>query len=284
MLIRSDRHKQADLMLWERCRAADESWAQMGRQRVERATDAIVSFGGHGAYCGVSWGKDSVVVAHLLSKTLPGVVLVNLRCTNRNPDCDAVRDNYLRTHPEQRYEEIGVDYSGLHRALGVNDLNAETDRRWQEGFSAAEKKHGCRYFSGIRKGESTGRFLRTCRWGECTVNTCAPIAHWTVRDVFAYLEIEGLPVHPAYAMLGGGRWAREKIRVAEIGDTHGTGGGRMEWEQEYYGKELRRIEAGLLCRHCNSVAARLLQPSNFPSIVELQQRGDTCEKAQQSVG
>lgn len=73
-----------------------------------------------------------------------------------------------------------------------------------------------------------------CRWGTTTTSTCAPIGFWKNDDVFAYLKKYDLPVHPNYAMLGGGRYKRESIRVAEIGDTHGSGMGRSEWEREYY--------------------------------------------------
>lgn len=85
--------------------------------------------------------------------------------------------------------------------------------------------------------------MRCARWGISTERTCAPLAWWTAADVFAYLATHDLPVHPAYAMLGGGRWRRERLRVAEIGDTHGKGGGRLEWETEYYGDALRRLQA-----------------------------------------
>jgi hypothetical protein len=42
-------------------------------------------------------------------------------------------------------------------------------------------------------------------------------------------------------MLGSGRWQRERIRTAEIGDVHGTRMGRTEWEREYYPDILARI-------------------------------------------
>ena len=78
-------------------------------------------------------------------------------------------------------------------------------------------------------------------WGESSPNTCAPIGWWTARDVFAYLHLHGLPVHPAYAMTRGGLWPRDRIRVASLGGQRGRGAGREEWERLYYGDELRRI-------------------------------------------
>jgi phosphoadenosine phosphosulfate reductase len=86
--------------------------------------------------------------------------------------------------------------------------------------------------------------MRAIRWGTTSTNALAPIIHWKTADVFAYLAKYDLPIHPAYACLGGGRWPREKIRVAEIGDTHGGFHGRYEWEMEYYPDESRHVRKG----------------------------------------
>jgi len=48
--------------------------------------------------------------------------------------------------------------------------------------------------------------------------------------------------HPSYAMLSNGSVERKHIRVAEIGDIHGNGIGREEWERYYYGEEIRKIK------------------------------------------
>ena len=65
----------------------------------------------------------------------------------------------------------------------------------------------------------------------------------TAADVMAYLARFNLPVHPAYGMLGSGRYDRERIRVATLGGERGGGAGRREWESEYYGDVLNRIAA-----------------------------------------
>lgn len=243
MLIPSPRHTAADLALWAELEAAD---------RLVRPPDpaaavaAIRGFAAAGAcYCGVSWGKDSVVVAHLCRLAAPRVPLVHLRPTNHNPDCDAVRDAYFAAFPGQPYSEWPVDYSDLHaRGLPHQQLDRETDRRWFAAIRESGRPFAGRHVLGVRSEESAGRRARERVWGENSPNGCAPITRWTTAGVFAHLAAYGLPVHPAYAMLGGGRWPRDRLRVAEVGDTHGTGGGRAEWEREYYGDVLRRLEAG----------------------------------------
>jgi phosphoadenosine phosphosulfate reductase len=248
MLIPSHRHSRRDLDLWRELEDADrvhgERLTRSGK--IEESLGAIRAFVAKGrAYGGISWGKDSVVLAHLLRIAAPDIPLVHLRPTNANPDCDLVRDAYFAGWPGQSYEEVPVDYGSLHASgLPDHELDRKTDARWYAAIRASETPHGGRRILGIRNGEGFGRLIRTLRWGIATERACAPLAWWTMADVYGYLAIHGLPVHPAYACLGGGRWPRERLRVAEIGDTHGKGSGRRDWESEYYGDVLRRLEVG----------------------------------------
>ena len=70
--------------------------------------------------------------------------------------------------------------------------------------------------------------------------TLAPLSLWKSDDVFAYIEQHGLPLHPVYGMLGGGRYDRKHLRVDCIGGIEGNGIGRLEWEKEYYPDVLRK--------------------------------------------
>lgn len=245
MLIHSDRHRPEDLELWSELEAGDR---EHGKRRqhlvmVDRSLEVIRRFAATGpCYCGVSWGKDSVVVAHLCLLTDPSIPLIHLRPSNHNPDCDAVRDDYFRRFPGQAYYEVRVDYGDLHaQNLPVHELDRATDKRWYAAIRESGRQYRGRHVLGIRSEESGGRRLRQMIWGESSPNGCAPITRWSTADVFAYLAANRLPVHPVYAMLGGGRWPRDRLRVAEIGDTHGTGSGRREWELEYYGDIIRRL-------------------------------------------
>ncbi len=248
MLIPSRRHTTKDLELWAELEAMDRLLGSgRGMQRLLwTACRHIGEFARLGAcYAGISWGKDSIVLAHLCRVAAPQIPLVHLRPTNHNPDCDLVRDAYFTAFPGQTYEEVIVDYESLHAAnLPDHELDKETDARWYSAIRDCERKHGDRHILGIRSDESFGRMIRTMRWGISTPRSCAPIARWKTEHIFAYLAANDLPVHPAYACLGGGRWPREQLRVAEIGDTHGKGSGRHLWEQEYYPEAYRRLQIG----------------------------------------
>ena len=236
MLISSPRHTPADLALWAEYEEADRAYSHMPRlaRKVTRSMAVLREFLAAGkSYGGVSHGKDSTVLWHLLYM-VGGCDLVHLRPSNHNPDCDLVRDDLLHRWP-MAYSEVPIDYGDLHvRRLPDHVLDKLTDERWYAAIRNAGEPYAGRHILGIRADESGGRKIRMLRWGESSPNACAPIGWWTTQDVFSYLALHDLPVHPAYACLGGGRWPRDRLRVAEIGDTHGKGGGRSEWEREYY--------------------------------------------------
>lgn len=240
MLMESKRLTSADRLIWIENEIADRIVGKRLDAKIAKSKDAICRFLDAGpAYCGVSWGKDSVVVAHLCHSF--GVPLSNLRCSNRNPDCDVVRDVFLASN-QSEYHEVEIDYSAVDRRQSDESIDRETDRLWHAGIHRGCDQVGTkRHILGLRGNESVGRYMRMKRWTENSPNGCAPLAWWTAVDVFGYLARFDLPVHPAYAMTGGGRWPREHLRVAEIGDTHGRRMGRSEWEREYYPDELNRM-------------------------------------------
>lgn len=242
MLIASPRHRPEDLRLWDEFAACDLVHGRNPsvRKKACRSLIAIRKFAAAPCYASVSWGKDSVVLAHLVhrARVMWGyrVPLVWVRVEPIfNPDCLAVRDSFLSGH-DVDYHEIRVecarDESGIH-ATGT----------LERGFKEAVSRFGQRYLTGVRADESGTRTVACRRLGLTGTNTARPLAWWSVADVFGWLARHDLPVHPAYAMLGAGRWERDHLRVSALGGRRGDGIGRAEWEAEYYGDVLRRIEA-----------------------------------------
>ena len=237
MLLASQRYNSADAARWTSLERADEVYASTFRFRrhVNRAESWLRGFvaEGRSAYAGVSWGKDSTVLADMVARVAPALPLVWVRVEPiANPDCVLVRDAFLALHRGARYEEIVVectrDTGGWH-ATGT----------LERGFAEAARRHGAAHVSGVRAEESGARKRRMMASGEATATTCAPIGWWKAEDVFAYLFARGLPVHPAYACGISGPWTRERIRVASLGGQRGRGHGRREWERTYYGDALR---------------------------------------------
>lgn len=239
MLLASERHSRADLAVWEEQEAADQIHGSTPRAATRRAyaVKTIADFVICGpCYASVSWGKDSLVLAHLVRLAAPRTPLVWVRVEPiANPDCVLVRDAFLAAFPGP-YEEIEVrcerDANGWH-ATGT----------LEHGFQEAVRRFGRRYINGVRADESGIRKLMMRRLGLVGLHTCRPLGWWSAQDVYGHLAHHELPIHPSYAMCGGGRWPREHLRVSSLGGRRGDQFGRNEWEREYYGDVLRRLEA-----------------------------------------
>lgn len=233
-LLASRRHSRADLELWANLVKVDALNATSSRLSVKEANAIAVirAFGETNAYVSVSWGKDSVVVAHLALRALPSIRLAWFPAgAIENPDCVLVRDAFLsRFSPP--YDEIIAD---------AHDVTYEGHDGAQEHFEHVARAYRSRYVSGVRAQESGARKLRMMTFGHATTNTCAPIGWWKHEDVFAYLHKYDLPIHPAYACLMDGLYERQHIRVGTIGGKRGVGHGRRQWEARYYGEDLISI-------------------------------------------
>jgi len=242
MLIASHRHTDADLVMWRELEAADRLH---GRSRslavkVDRAMNGIREFLASGpAYCSVSWGKDSVVVADLCMRIDQSIPIVYARAIpTANPDCMEVAMAWSAMWPTSITHDIPVDYRP-HRGLPDDEK-----LRWgNAAFSAAFRPFGMRRIMGLRCDESGRRKMSMRFLGLSTINSCRPIGWWSNADVFGYLSSRDLPIHPNYAMLGGGRWQRHHLRVDEFMGQTGDEYGRALWEREYYGDVLARIES-----------------------------------------
>ena len=241
MLIASPRHSAADLRHFREQESLDRMMFRSGalRRLEQEAIDVIGSFINTGpAYVSVSWGKDSVVVAHLLWRALaeydlqsPLVVWCPAGAIE-NPDCALVRDEFLARFP-LRYEEHPAELTSddWDRSVGHDGAQAE--------FERVTRSLGRRHISGVRAEESGIRKLTMLRNGTASENTCRPIGWWRTEHVYAYLAGHDLPVHPAYACSHDGNQPRRLIRVGTIGGSRGRGyrgvWGRAEWERRYYG-------------------------------------------------
>lgn len=227
-LIRVGVHAAEDIAAWSRLEHGDAALAATGRLNriVGPAMSVIREFGPD--TCSVSWGKDSVVCAHLCWSLVqegemdePALVWVRVR-NRENPYCHLVRDAFLKRWPMRRYHEIECD-AGDHAA---------GELMCGPGFAEAVERFGPRRITGLRADESGGRKARMSR-GLTQGSSCAPIGRWTAADVFAYLYANDLPVHPVYAMSFGGSLERDRIRTAQVGGQRGRGHGRAEWEARY---------------------------------------------------
>jgi phosphoadenosine phosphosulfate reductase len=246
-LIPSPRHTTADLETWARYEHYDTALAESAYlgTLADRARALIEEFASVGeCYCSVSWGKDSVVVAHLVatSSVAGRVPLVFARARDwETPEVDQVRDAFLAAHPHVSYEEKEFTF----RVPMRGEPGFEDDAARQDALGETlANTHGGRHISGVRAEESRIRAM-SLRWhGEATVRSCRPIIKWRCADhVFPYLDRHDLPIHPAYGMSVGGFHDRRWLRVHALGCEHpglsaARGDDPWAWEDRYYGDVL----------------------------------------------
>lgn len=224
-LIPSHRHTARDLEHWRAVSACDAEIGVLAERKAAKAIEHIQRFVERcpDAYAGVSWGKDSVVVAHLVHRANVGIpIWWCIAGEIEMPESMDVRDRYLSI-TGQRYEETWCDPSVIRWSVDGHD-----------GAQEAFARDSGRYISGVRAQESGARKMRMRHHGVSSLNTCAPIGYWSDLDVYGYLALHDLPIHPAYAMSMGGSYERGRLRVATVGGVGGQLFGRAEWEHVYY--------------------------------------------------
>lgn len=218
MLIDSPRLTSADREHWQRLEHYDDVLSRdPALDRLEaQAREAIRAFATAGeCIVSTSWGKDSTVVAHLAATSGVDIPLVWVRARHfEMPECEQVRDAFLATHPDVRYEERLVTLRNPKRGeAGHPAYLAAKERGEAHSQDVLKEVIRERYISGVRAEESRIRAISIAHRGTATRHTCRPIGRWTAVHVFAYLYRENLPVHPAYAMTVGGQHDRRWLRV-----------------------------------------------------------------------
>ncbi|MCX8016468.1 MAG: phosphoadenosine phosphosulfate reductase family protein [Rhodocyclaceae bacterium] len=194
---------------------------------------------------GVSGGKDSVAMAHIVAQYCKPIVIYNDSGLEMPESLDVVRDLASRLGLELHIaagDAITLELSG-HRNYdaivkpvqqAIRDLGVELE------------------FVGLRCCESRNRRMligrygpihRSSRWG-CLI--AWPMRYWSSADVFAYIDEHNLPLHPAYMR----SWCgidRNSIRVSWAYDPDRHEDGDGEYLRRYYPSLYHRLKSvGLL--------------------------------------
>ncbi|ADK81615.1 phosphoadenosine phosphosulfate reductase domain-containing protein [Sediminispirochaeta smaragdinae] len=232
MLIKSERNTSHDLKLWKELEEADGiRAADLKQSKIDQAIIDIQGIAKEVCYVSVSWGKDSVVLAHLC--VCAGIDVPFIWIVEKpffNPDCLPVRDAFLKRF-SIRYYEYEIEYT---------PDNMYSPKPFKEKGDYLFEEFG-RRITGIRMQESNTRKIRYFVHGITSKKTAAPLSLWKTWEIFAYLKKHDLPTHPAYAMLGGGRYERDHIRVDAIGGIDQYFYDWENWEREYYHDVLNRL-------------------------------------------
>jgi 3'-phosphoadenosine 5'-phosphosulfate sulfotransferase (PAPS reductase)/FAD synthetase len=221
--------------------------AQYGRVQSDAhaiIAQAIAQAGGGLVACGVSGGKDSVAMLHLVLQHCRPAVIFN--------------DSGLET-PEARpiveglCQRFGLD---LHVAQGdAVELAAAGEDTNKAIFGPVTKTlreiGAALEFVGLRSAESKRRRMVIGRLGPIYASKrfgCLiawPMRQWTAADVFAYLDEHDLPMHPAYARASDEQ--RDSVRVSWAYDPDRERHGEAEFTRRTYPELYRKLkELGII--------------------------------------
>ena len=208
--------------------------------------------------CSVSWGKDSVVMVHLVAQHLDSPKAINARypCEfERLKDMDVVRDKVLNRKDMKKLKYLEVDTPGeweMFERAGHAFADASTKEEkestkwWKDNFVKnmhnAAISIGCSgHFIGMCVEESRGRKLNVKKRGRFYIKKDGtpiglPLAYWSSKDIWAYHVANKLPCLRIYEVSPRGR------HLARSGFVFATSGGEdwihsqgiwKEWEMAY---------------------------------------------------
>ncbi len=224
MLMPDPDRTVADQAAWDTLERYDRVTGGELPQRADLAIGDLAEFlhAHPDGIVGISWGKDSVVLAHLARRLDPNIPLVWVPVIRSDGTSYedwgtyAVRDAFLDRCPGAYEERPFVSRIPLRGDPGYRpgQYRDEAGRPVPEfdqdalGESITEP-----YASGVRAEESRARTVAVARHGTVSTRTARPIGHWSGLHVFGYLAVHDLPVHRLYACSYGGRVDRRRLRV-----------------------------------------------------------------------
>lgn len=218
-------------------------------RRVEEARD-IIAEGVRvmrAPYLSCSFGKDSVVLLHLVTRHFPAIPVVFINSNYCFPDTYEIRNRFIREYginlrelnQPHDYIEI-IDQYGLpddrtsqQQKKVVELLKKDLANNWAKaaGFDG--------HFWGMRKEESKGRRVMLNTKGplfyaeKASLWRCAPLANWRWEDIWAYIHTLGVPYSNIYDKHGfcDPKQIRNTSYITTDGAAHN---GRVAWLKYYY--------------------------------------------------
>jgi phosphoadenosine phosphosulfate reductase len=198
-------------------------------------------------YLSCSFGKDSVVLLHMVLQQAPDIPVVFINSGYCFPDTYEVRDRFIRDYNINLVEiQQPHDYMEIIDRYGLPDdrTPAQQDKvvRLLKKDLANEwaKTNGYDgHFWGIRKDESAGRRVILNNRGPlfyaqvAGLWRCSPLADWRWEDIWAYVHSNNIPYSKIYKKTGfcDPRQIRNTSWVTTDGAAHN---GRVAWLKYYY--------------------------------------------------
>ena len=211
------------------------------RSVQERVEWALSSLPGEHALSS-SFGAQSAAILHLVSRQRPDIPVILIDTGYLFPETYRFADTLT--------EKLGLNLKVYRPSLGIAWMEARFGRLWEQGVDGIDRYNRLRkvepmrraldelgartWIAGLRRSQTEQRRgidlleLRDGRW------KFHPLADWTDRDVWSYLQAHNLPYHPL--------WERGYISIGDVHTTQPWQPGMREEDTRFFG--LKR-ECGL---------------------------------------
>lgn len=147
------------------------------------------------AFVAVSWGKDSVVMLHVIQQQAPDVPVVHVGDRHEDwlSDYSAVRDAYRARWPIAEYHHLTVEVGGpsVTAAINAGDIPARYPTRF---LGMRIEENGARVYA-LRRYGAFHQYTAGEQAGQWRV---CPLIGWSWLDVWAYTAAHELPHLAAY--------------------------------------------------------------------------------------
>ncbi|HEY5803321.1 MAG TPA: phosphoadenylyl-sulfate reductase [Lysobacter sp.] len=213
--------------------------------------------GQHSAAERVAWALENTAGTHALSSSFGAQAAVSLHlATQQQPDMPVILIDTGYLFPEtyrfvdQLGERLGLNLKVYRPQIGIAWMEARFGKLWENGLDGIERYNRMRkvepmqralnelgvrtWIAGLRRSQARTRAnidfleLRDGRW------KLHPIADWSDREVWQYLQQHDLPYHPL--------WHQGYVSIGDIHTTRPLEAGMNEEDTRFFG--LKR-ECGL---------------------------------------
>ena len=216
-------------------RALKDLNAWLGQQTApERAAWAIATLPSEHALSS-SFGAQSAAVLHMVTRVHATIPVVLIDTGYLFPETYRFAD--------QLTERLGLNLKVYRPSIGVAWMEARFGRLWEQGLDGIKRYNRLRkvepmqraltelrartWIAGLRRSQTQEREaidfleLRDGRW------KFHPIADWTDRNIWDYLQANNLPYHPL--------WERGYISIGDVHTTQPWQPGMREEETRFFG-------------------------------------------------
>ena len=204
------------------------------RSAEERVAWALRNTSGQHALSS-SFGAQSAVSLHLASRQLPDIPVILIDTGYLFPETYRFID--------QLSERLALNLKVYRPQIGVAWMEARLGKLWEDGLDGLQQYNRLRkvepmqraldelgvrtWIAGLRRSQSRARAgidfieLRDGRW------KLHPLADWSDRDVWNYLQKHDLPYHPL--------WDKGYVSIGDVHTTRRLEAGMSEEDTRFFG-------------------------------------------------